>query len=526
MGLDDPTLQQYLPTDRLLRANLEQYCDRLCWILDKHQRLRRLTWNRSQRYIHAKIERQKEQTGKVRAIILKARKLGASTYVNARFYHKTTLSPGEGQHTHIQTHSDDATKTLFEMVRRIHEHMSDDYRLRASAAGASGFAFGAVDSRYTLSTAGNIKGTGRGSTPHNLHCSELAFWAHANVHLAGIIAAVPDTRGTEIIFESTANGPAGVFYDQWLLAEKGESEYIPIFMPWWWDEENRMVLPEGFAPSEEEEDYGRLRKLDRQQVCWMHNKNINLGGVPGELCPEFKQEFPSDAEEAFQGSGTDPLIAPRFVVRAKQNDLDPEDYAARILGVDPGFGGPDRTRLIDRQGHRAGHLVNETFRDPDEMALANYIVRLIKIHEFDRVFIDAGVGGKAIAGRLHELGFSSIVTAVFFASKPTEPQLYINKRSEIWGNTRDWFRQPGGADIPPDDELHRELCGPNYKRDANGRLQLESKDKIRERLGFSPDGADALALTFTETVMKDILPKPSWRDKLIADEQDGGFMVQ
>jgi len=58
----------------------------------------------------------------------------------------------------------------------------------------------------------------------------------------------------------------------------------------------------------------------------------------------------------------------------------------------------------------------------------------------------------------------------------------------------------GGADIPDDDELQGSICGPGYHFDSSSRLLLEPKDKIRERLGFSPDAGDALALTFAEPV--------------------------
>lgn len=40
----------------------------------------------------------------------------------------------------------------------------------------------------------------------------------------------------------------------------------------------------------------------------------------------------------------------------------------------------------------------------------------------------------------------------------------------------------------------------SYSFDSNSRLVLEPKDKIRERVGFSPDVGDALALTFAETI--------------------------
>ena len=46
--------------------------------------------NGGQRYLHERLERQREETGRVRALILKARQLGCSTYIGGRFYHQTT----------------------------------------------------------------------------------------------------------------------------------------------------------------------------------------------------------------------------------------------------------------------------------------------------------------------------------------------------------------------------------------------------------------------------------------------------
>ena len=48
--------------------------------------------------------------------------------------------------------------------------------------------------------------------------------------------------------------------------------------------------------------------------------------------------------------------------------------------------------------------------------------------------------------------------------------------------------------------LKSELSVPRYWYDGTGRIVLEPKDRIRERLGASPDIADALALTFAAPV--------------------------
>ena len=68
--------------------------------------------NRAQQYIHKRLEDQLKETGKIRAVILKGRQQGCSTYVQARYFHKTITT--RGIKTFILTHEAAATKNLFE----------------------------------------------------------------------------------------------------------------------------------------------------------------------------------------------------------------------------------------------------------------------------------------------------------------------------------------------------------------------------------------------------------------------------
>jgi hypothetical protein len=62
-----------------------------------------------------------------------------------------------------------------------------------------------------------------------------------------------------------------------------------------------------------------------------------------------------------------------------------------------------------------------------------------------------------------------------------------------------WVKR--GGCLPKDGELKRELCAPTYIY-QNGRFQIEDKKQIKSRLGFSPDKADALCLTFALPELK------------------------
>ena len=84
--------------------------------------------------------------------------------------------------------------------------------------------FDVLDSSFVVATSGGDS-VGRGETLTHVHASELAFWpkSTANDIWNGLIQAVPNTKGTAIFVESTANGVTGIFYDLWKGAVEGQT---------------------------------------------------------------------------------------------------------------------------------------------------------------------------------------------------------------------------------------------------------------------------------------------------------------
>ena len=152
-----------------------------------------------------------------------------STYVGGRFYHKVTWH--KGTQAFILTHALDATQNLYKMAQRYYENTPSVVKPEVTTSNAKELIFGILDSGYKLGTAEN-KAVGRSATIQLLHGSEVAFWNNAAEHAKGIMQAVPNAPGTEIILESTANGVGNFFHQQWQQAEAGQSEYIAIFVPW------------------------------------------------------------------------------------------------------------------------------------------------------------------------------------------------------------------------------------------------------------------------------------------------------
>lgn len=512
------TAADYHETDNVLRADLERYCANCVKIAHKDDgRLVPFMWNNAQREVHAAIERQRELTGKVRAIVLKARQRGISTYVEARFYHQTTLSPGLGINTFIMTHLDDATQNLFDMVERIHENMPVDYRHRLATSNAKELKFAGTDAGYRVATAHNVSGAGRSLTLHRFHGSEVAYWAQAQAHFAGALQAVPKSHGTEVVLESTANGVGGVFYDQWELAIRGESEFIAIFLPWFDQEDYRSPVPDGFLLSTEQQEYAELYDLDMEQIVWMHFECIALGGHPGDIPPLFRQEYPGTAVEAFQATGQDSYIPSDLVMRARQLVLPDDPKAPLILGVDCAAGGKDKTRMRDRRGRRLGHTINIVMDTDKPSVVSDRIAVEIEAHNIFQVFVDLTGFGYGVVDNLRRMNYGDRVTGVNFGGAATEPEKYANKRAEMYGRCKIWLEDEGGADIDDDNVLHEDLCAATfrYRLNKHGRqLLLEEKDKLKKRLERqrSPDDGDAAVLTFAENVH---VPQPrqsSWKD--------------
>jgi hypothetical protein len=425
-----------------------------------------------------------------------------STYVSARYYHR--VSRNRGLRAFILTHEQDATDNVFDMVARFHKN--NPQAPHTGAASAKELSFDALDSGFQVGTAGS-KGTGRSFTFQLFHGSEVGLWPHAAEHAAGALQAVPKAPGSEVILEGTANGLGGFFYNTAMAAQRKTGEFELIFIPWFEHGEYAVEPPGDWVPSPELAEYARTKGLDECQTYWAYLKNIELATADGEptddLCWRFRQEYPSTVDEAFRASRQGAFIGGDLVARARAFRAPGQDHAPLVFGVDVATGGGgeggDDNVIMDRQGRAAGRKVYDRFVDKDAVSVAARLARHIDKHHPAMVFIDTGGGGAQVHDILKDRGYRNL-TLVDFGGRAEDPRKYLNKRAEIWGRVRDWLRDAGGADIPDDDILDGELTGPKGKEDFHRRLALEKKADVRKEIGRSPDGADALATTFAETV--------------------------
>jgi hypothetical protein len=317
--------------------------------------------------------------------------------------------------------------------------------------------------------------------------------------LAALMQTVPDIDGSEIIIETTGNQFGDELHQLWRRAETGDSEFMPVFLPWSIDPSYRSKLPDDFSMSAEEASLAALHNLDAEQMCWRRNKISQLGNAD-----YFKREYPLTPDEAFMASQFDSFITSDLVMTARK-ETDVEACGPLMVGVDPAGMGDDATAIAWRQGHRITKI--EKRRHLTTMEIAGWIASIIRNDKPVKVCLDTGGLGVGIFDRLVEQGHSDLVSAINFGSKPIEPPPMddtgkpsggpLNRRAEMWSNMRNAL-QEGRFSIPDDDSLHADLTSCGYKYDSSGRLVLESKIDMKKRGMPSPDSADAMALTFSE----------------------------
>jgi hypothetical protein len=115
----------------------------------------------------------------------------------------------------------------------------------------------------------------------------------------------------------------------------------------------------------------------------------------------------------------------------------------------------------------------------------------------EAIFVDViGVGG-GVCDRLRELDLPAV--GINVGELPSVLSKGVRLRDELWLNLRDWFMTKVVKFPDGDVDTVEEIVAPIVAQRSDGKEKVESKDEMRARgvlNGKSPDGADALCLTF------------------------------
>ena len=195
-------------------------------------------------------------------------------------------------------------------------------------------------------------------------------------------------------------------------------------------------------------------------------------------------------------------------------DADP----VRVGGLDVGAGG-DRTVLVERVNDAVGRI--ETFTERDPEAAAEQLSQVIRRWGLTRVNVDTIGVGWGLAGLLRKTLKSDgvAIEGVNFARKSNFPKRFVNIRAEAWWHGRELSRDRAWSLAKLDDDAIAELTMPRYV-EKNGRILVEPKEDVKERLGRSPDIADAVLLSFFDGIW--VPPVTDSRDAFNAADLTGG----
>lgn len=192
------------------------------------------------------------------------------------------------------------------------------------------------------------------------------------------------------------------------------------------------------------------------------------------------------------------------------NGREPLKQDMRILGVDVAGMGRDSTCFVERKGAWVSQFnAHNSGGEADHMKIAGQIAAYRRRQIEAYVSIDTIGEGAGVYSRCIELDEKEYILSCKYSeaakghngrplSDVTGQYQFINMRAYLFWCVRDWLnpKNETGAMLPPDTQFDEEATEIKWSFRSDGRIFIEPKEDIKERLGRSPDKFDALANTF------------------------------
>ncbi len=241
--------------------------------------------------------------------------------------------------------------------------------------------------------------------------------------------------------------------------------------------------------------------------AWVHSPRV--GDEPKKWAQEQIDTYTRDNPWVkayilgqFPPSSINTLLGIEDVEASMARKYRPEEYnwQQKRIGADIARFGDDRSVLFPRQGLVA--FKPKVMRNARTSDIAARLANIYhKWGEGDALIIidDTGHWGHGVVDQLSVARIEHM--PVVYHAKAILPQ-YKNRRAEMWFQGAEWVKR--GGKLPYVPELVAELTTPTYTM-QQGQILLEPKELVKERLGRSPDLADALMQTFAiEDMAKEI----------------------
>ena len=230
------------------------------------------------------------------------------------------------------------------------------------------------------------------------------------------------------------------------------------------------------------------RKAKKANKAWIEQFIERRGLTDDRTKYQILGQFPQ--------ASTNQLISSDAVEKCFKHESEGHELLPLVFGVDVARFGENHSIVCLRQGRKVIEFI--TLPKCDLMQTANWVAGLVKQHRPIQVFVDGSGIGAGVVDRLRQLGFQ--VSDINGGNQSFNPR-FLNRRAEMWWEMKEFIEGLCELPNPPSLDgvtLKDELTSVeyDYSRKA-GRIFLASKDDLMKDFGFSPDRADALALTFS-----------------------------
>lgn len=243
-----------------------------------------------------------------------------------------------------------------------------------------------------------------------------------------------------------------------------------------------------------------------------------------DFCFEGKWYRPSDLFRKkvlgeFPKAGEDTLIPQKWVELAQERwrNYKPKSHNNAIIGVDVAGMGRDSTVICKRMGNYVSCFdKHNSGGKADHMKVAGRIRNEMTLHSGCSVSIDTIGEGAGVFSRVVEICQESggkpdeeaIVSCKYSEGAKsssgkdltdiTGQYTFANMRAYLFWAVRDWLNPDNGTEamLPPGGSIMEEATEIKWSFLSNGKIIIEPKEDIRERIGHSTDEFDALANTF------------------------------
>lgn len=386
-------IEQIVQEVKNCKEDFEYFATKYLKIVDKNGELVPLVLNNAQRTINNELQ----NSNYIK--ILKARQLGSTTFIAARFFWEALFYPNT--RIAVVAHTSIAVKSIFSIYQRYYDNLPKFLKVERTKASVNEMEF--VHGGFIKVDTANSQNF-RGSTFSRIHASEAAFWQDMNSTIQALFQTA--SNNSQIILETTPNG-LNEFYLFW----KDDNAFTKLFLSWLDHEEYRVKRNPRIKETDTIKEFLAECKLTKQQKYWFL-RTLKVKCANNLLT--FKQEYPVFEKDAFLGSGS--FVFPRIAANLAPPPEKfgwmvfqaPHRYATYVMGVDTASGSPN--------GDFSAIAILDVTNKDKPLLVATYYDR-VSLKEFSRqvknilnkyqalVVVERNSYGQAIAEDLAQTGY-------------------------------------------------------------------------------------------------------------------------